>query len=155
LSISVNANILISIEWQYANTGCRSAKILTDFHLQEIHMKSIVKAAAIAAIFASSTVAAESFFPFGDDNNSNWNNDGYGYGYGDGSGRGKGSGEFTMNFSGKADADMDTNARTDFYGANDGRFYNYNTPYGYAPYYGAPVAPQMPAPAAPAAPVAK
>jgi hypothetical protein len=115
----------------------------------EIDMKSIVKAAALAAIFASSTVAAESFFPFGDDNNSNWNNDGYGYG--DGSGRGKGSGEFTMNFSGKADADMDTDARTDFYGANDGRFYNYNTPYGYAPYYGAPVAPQMPAPAAPAA----
>ena len=116
-------------------------------------MKTIVKAAAVAAILATSTVAADSFFPFGDDNNSNWNNDGVGYGNGDASGRGKGSGEFTLNFSGKADADMDANTRGDFYGANDGRFYNYSQPYGYAPYgYGAPMAPQMPAPAAPAAP---
>jgi hypothetical protein len=109
-------------------------------------MKTIVKAAAVAAILASTSVAAESF-PFGDDNNTNWYNDGTGYGNGDASGRGKGSGEFTMNFSGKADADMDANTRGDFYGANDGRFYNYSQPYGYAP-YGAP----MPAPVAPAAP---
>ena len=115
-------------------------------------MKAIVTAAAIAALFATSTASAEFW---GDDSNTNWNNNGSGYGYSDGSGRGKGSGEFTMNFSGKADADMDTDYRGDFYGANDGRFYNYNTPYGYAPYYGAPVAPQMPAPAAPAAPATK
>ena len=115
-------------------------------------MKKRLLSVAVAALLAAPIASAEWF---GDDSNTNWYSDGYGYGYGDGSGRGKGSGEFTMNFSGKADADMDANTRGDFYGANDGRFYNYNTPYGYAPYYGAPVAPQMPAPAAPAAPAAK
>mgnify|MGYP002064725143 CR=1 FL=1 len=111
-------------------------------------MKAIVTAAAIAALFATSTASAEFW---GDDSNTNFYNDGYGYGYGDGSGRGRGSGEFDFNMSGKADADMDTDYRDDFYGANDGRFYNYSQPYGYAP-YGAPMAPQMPAPVAPAAP---
>jgi hypothetical protein len=123
-------------------------------HTEENEMKSVLKVAAIAAVFATSTASAEFW---GDDSNSNWYNDGYGYGYGDGSGRGRGSGEFDMNFSGKADADTDWRGNSGMYGAGDGRFYNYNTPYGYGPYgygpygYGAPapMAP-MPAPRAPA-----
>jgi hypothetical protein len=73
-----------------------------------------------------------------------------------------------MNFSGRADADTDWSGDSYFYGAGDGQFYNYNTPYGYGPYgygrpygygpygYGAPapgpMAPRMPMPPAPRAP---
>ena len=77
-------------------------------------MKSILKVAAIAAVFATSTASAEFW---GDDSNTNWYNDGSGYGYGDGSGRGRGSGEFNMNFSGKADADTDWRGDSGMYGS--------------------------------------
>jgi hypothetical protein len=127
---------------------CQKSADFSQYHLflfEENDMKAIVTAAAIAALFATSTASAEFF---GDDSNMNTYSDGYGYGYGDGSGRGRGSGEFDFNMSGKADADMDTDFRGDAYGAGDGRFYNYNTPYGSGP-YGRPYGYGAPAPMAP------
>ena len=97
-------------------------------------MKSLISAAALAAILATSSASA-----FWNNDNGNGNGNGNGTGHGNGSAAGEGS--FSMSFSGKGKGNMD--AQTDMVADGDTQTYN-----GYAPYYGAPVA--QVAPKAPA-----